>query len=163
MKKIIIPICLLLCLICFCSCSAEPKEPGANQDQVLNQNYEKYGLNFSEEEIKEAIKAAELYYEKEALTPVDSSMFHEDELLAITQWKEWLAQGLEITYDVEKMYSAIESSSLKDEISQRGAGNVILLQVVVLSVPSDHPQKNRTIELYRDNPSSEWIVRTEGI
>lgn len=163
MKKIILPICLLLCLVCFCACSADPKEPDANQDQVLNQDYEKYGLSFSEEEIKEAIKAAELYYEKEAVSPVDSTKFNKDELLEIKQWKDLLAQGLDITYDAEKMHAAIESSSLKDEISQRGAGHVILLQVVVSSAPSDHPQKNRTIELYRESISSEWIVRTEGI
>ena len=57
----------------------------------------------------------------------------------------------------------VEASSMKTELANRDAGNVILLQVVVSSMPEDSPYKYRKIELDRDGSDLPWFFRTEGI
>ena len=122
---------------------------------------EELGLHFTEEEVDAAIAVAQQYYEAWSKQECDPNAFTAEEYDAIVQFRDWLRQGVEITYDKDAAFSYIMGSSVKQQIEQNGAGTAIILTVTIPAATEE--QGKRIIELDRENAQSEWVVRTEGL
>lgn len=132
MRKLTYMLTVLLCLCALCGC-----QQGQTDDA--------YGLDFTEAEVQAAVETAKTYYE--------------DELISL---HDQVAQGIDISYDKAKAHDHIMATSVKQDIEKNGPGTVIILQVTIPSLPENDPQRQRVIELNRDNDQSDWLVRTEG-
>lgn len=160
MKKLLGVLFIVLCLLC--SCGTPASVSGENVHTPQKQDYETYGLNFTQEEIQSAIAVAQAYYSDMVSQDPNPSLYYPEEIEDLESWFGWLTQGVEITYDQDAAYSQIMASSVKQDIEQRGPGTVILLQVTVPAAPENDPTRQRVIELNRDTSQDPWTVRTEG-
>ena len=122
---------------------------------------DKYGLDFSEQEIQSAIAVAKKYYSDWANESIDKTMLSSEEASSKSNIQQWLSQGVNITYDKTKAYHQIIGTSIKDEIKEEGAGTHIILQVTVPACTEDW-WKYRTIELKRADKQSDWNVVQGG-
>lgn len=120
---------------------------------------DEYGLDFTEEEIANAVAAAQQYYADMAATEPDSNVLMDFEIEMLKQWSEWLKQGVEIEYDEGRARAEIIGSSLKEIVAEKGPGSVIILQV---TIPAALQIEGRHIILVRDSAQSEWYVQGEG-
>lgn len=142
--------------------ATESKE-GAQKSDSSEKTSEEYGLEFTEEEIEEAIQVATQYYVDLSQQEPDTTILSAEEASVVTERNQWLQQGVEIAYQEEEAYQYIAGSSAKDTIAEKGTGTVIVLQVTVPAAPEDSEWHQRSIELNREDAQSEWYFRTEGI
>lgn len=161
MKKLafLLALCLSFCLLT--ACGGGPQT--SMSDAELEKKAETYQLNYSEEDIQAAIAVAQQYYADLAAQTIDPNVYMEHEIQEMTQWMGWLAQGVEVTYDMEQAAIHIENSALEEYMETAAPGTIMILQVTVPAADEDSEWSHRVVEMNRETTDSPWFVRTEGI